>query len=472
MGRAARVTAATTAVLLLGAVGYAAADAYDVVPGLVTLEPAPSPPVPFPTAPAATEPPPVTALLDPPDETAPVPDAAEVAALAQAAANHRWMGGSTGVLVADQLTGEVLADLSGDVPQVPASTVKLLTAVAALGALGPESTFETTAVQTEPGRVVVVGGGDVMLAAGAGDPVSVNGRAGLADLAAQTARSLRLAGTTEVSVGLDDTLFTGPTLSPGWDPAYLAQGFVAPVAALEVNIAKTREEPYPPRYPDPAMSAAQTFATLLAAEGVTVTGPVTRTDTDGAGTRLGVVHSAPVRDVVRYSLQTSDNTVTEALGRMVAHSRDLPASFDGATTAVLAAVAQEGVDVEGAVLADASGLAAGSAVPPRLLGDLLLLAGDPEHADLLPVAVDMAVGGWQGTLSDRFVDGPAEGLVRAKTGSLPGVTSLAGTVTTQQGRQLVFAVMADETPPGGQLGPRRVIDAFVQQLAGCGCPLP
>ena len=68
---------------------------------------------------------------------------------------------------------------------------------------------------------------------------------------------------------------------------------------------------------------------------------------------------------------------------------------------------------------------------------------------------DLPVGGWLGTLSDRFTAGAGQGLVRAKTGSLPGVTSLAGTVLTQDGRLPAFGVLADQTPPGGQLGPAR-----------------
>jgi len=85
--------------------------------------------------------------------------------------------------------------------------------------------------------------------------------------------------------------------------------------------------------------------------------------------------------------------------------------------------------------------------------------------------VDLPISGWQGTLTDRFGGGPARGLVRAKTGSLTGVTSLAGTVQTSDGRVLVFAVLADVTPSGGQVGPRAAIDDFIQVLAGCGCQL-
>ncbi|GGC04873.1 D-alanyl-D-alanine carboxypeptidase/D-alanyl-D-alanine endopeptidase [Cellulomonas carbonis] len=465
-----RVTAAVAGVVVLLGAGWVTADAYDVVPGVVTLDAPYPPPVPFPTAPGAVEPPGLLAGPPEPTDPVPLPEADELRALADAVVAHRWIGESVGIVVADGVTGEVLVDVGGATPREPASTAKLLTAVAATSALGPDATVETRVVQQGPGRIVLVGGGDVMLAAGAGDPDAINGRAGLADLADDTARALALAGTTEVTLALDDTLFSGPDVAPGWTPGDLALGYMARVSPIAVNIAKTREEPYPPRHADPSMHAATTFAALLRDRGVTVVGEPARATAPASAVPLASVRSATVREVVRYLLHTSDNTVTEVVGRLVALDAGLPGSFQGATRAVLAEVRGLGVDVEGAVLADCSGLAEGSALPTSLLVDLMRVAD--ADAQLRGVLVDLPVAGWQGTLGDRYGDLPARGLVRAKTGSLVGVTSLAGTVVTQQGRHLLFAVVADRTPPGGQLGPRRVVDAFVQQLAGCACGLP
>lgn len=471
-GRAGRVTAAVVGVVVLAAAGYGVADAYDVVPGLVTLAPPPPDPEPFPTAPAAVPAPSPTPLLGPPDDGAPVPDAAALRAYAEAAAAHAWMGDRVGVVVADQLTGDVLVDLGGDVPQEPASTAKVLTAVAAVRALGADTTFPTRVVHPQSGRLVLVGGGDVMLAAGEGDPDAVNGRAGVVDLARQTARALRLAGVEEVTVAVDDHLFSGPTLSPGWEPTDLSMGYVSAVTPVAVNLAKTREEAYPPRHADPSLHAGQVLAQALAAEGVRVVGDVARVDAPDGAPVLAEVRSATVAEIVRYGLHTSDNTVSEVLGRLTALARSLPGSFEGATTAVLREVGALGVDVTGARLVDCSGLADGSSLSTHLLVDLLLRVVDPQHPELRPVAVGLPVAGWQGTLADRLLSPPAAGLVRAKTGSLTGTTALAGTLVTAQGRPLVFAVIADATPPGGQLGPRRVIDALVQQVAGCACTLP
>lgn len=470
--RAARAAVGALAVVLLVGGAYLVADAVDRVPGLLTLAPEPVPPAPFPTAPGAVEPPGPTTLVAHLDPAAPLPDAAAVTGLAQGLADDARMGTSTGVSVVDVLTGQVLADVAAGTPQVPASAAKVLTGFAALTALGAQTTLPTTVVQPEPGRIVLVGGGDMMLAAGAGDPTATVGRAGLADLADATARALALAGVTTVRLAVDDTLFSGPTLHPDWLPSDIAAGYVAPVTAVAVDVAKTvHDDDYPPRHADPSLHAATTLADLLTARGVVVTG-VTRERAPAGSVELARVESAPVRDVVRYALRDSDNSITEVLGRLVAVRSGLPGSFEGATSAVLAEVAAQGLDTAGATLRDCSGLAATSSLAPSLLTDALVLAADPDRPALLPALLDLPVAGWTGTLADRFGSGAAQGLVRAKTGSLPGVTSLAGTVLTLDGRLLAFAVLADATPAGGQVAPRGVIDAMVEGLAACGCSAP
>ena len=200
-----------------------------------------------------------------------------------------------------------------------------------------------------------------------------------------------------------------------------------------------------------------------------MTGTPSLVTAPAGATELGVVRSAPIADVVQYFLHTSDNTITEVVARVVAVHMGLPGSFEAASKAVLRAAAALGLATSAATLVDASGLGAGSALPPQLLVDLVRLAIDPTHPELREVATGLPIAGLSGTLADRFTTTAARGLVRAKTGSLPHVTSLAGTVVDADGRLLAFAVLADQTPDGGQLAPRATIDAFVTTLQACGC---
>ncbi|MFP5335317.1 MAG: D-alanyl-D-alanine carboxypeptidase/D-alanyl-D-alanine-endopeptidase [Actinomycetes bacterium] len=469
--RAALVGLASTA-LVAGGLAYSVADAFDRVPGVLTVRPEPTPPPPPPPAPGAS---PVTALpapvLDPAGTDAPLPARGTLAASLASLLADPALGTSRGASVVDLLTGEVLLDVEAAVAREPASTAKLLTGAAALRRVGPQATLATRAVTgVTPDEVVLVAGGDVLLAAGVGDETAARGHAGLADLAQQTAQALAAAGRSTVAVHVDDSLFSGPPTARGWSAADVDLGFVAPVTALAVDAGRLEDENYAPRADDPSLAAAETFAALLGDHGVRVVGDVVRAAAPPAPEVLGEVHSAPVADVVRYMLASSDNTVAEALARLVAVEVGRPATFADGAGAVLDEVAALGVDVRGAVLADGSGLAEGSALAPALLTELLTAAASAEHEELRSLVTGLPVAGLDGTLLERFAgDGAAAGVgtVRAKTGSLSGVTTLAGTVTTLDGRVLAFAVLADDVP--GTAASREVVDRIASTLAACGC---
>jgi D-alanyl-D-alanine carboxypeptidase/D-alanyl-D-alanine-endopeptidase (penicillin-binding protein 4) len=464
MGWAAR-SAITAGIVVVLAGGYLTADAYDVVPGILTTAPAVAPAAPFPTPPGAVDAASPAQTLPVLDESAPVPDAAEIASSLDALVKDPRMGSQVGGVVLDRITGEVLAQSNAGTPMVPASTQKIFTAAAALASPGPEVTLTTKVVELGSGTIALVGGGDMMLAAGEGDPLAVNGRAGLADLAAQVAGKLQLTGATTVRLVVDDRYFSGPTVSPAVFEGNVTAGYIAPVTALGVDVARLSDAEYAKRSPDPSLAAGEIFAQRLADVGITVTGAPERGEAPADAKVLGSVESATLEEIVGYFLQHSDNTITEVVGRLVAIDAGLPATFDGATEAVRASMGRLGVDMQGAVLADCSGLGDGSAVTADQLAETLMLLTDPEQPGLRAGAVGLPIAGLSGTLDDRFLASPGRGLVRAKTGSLPGVTSLAGTVVTAQERQLVFVLLADALPEGGSYGARLLMDGFVGGLA-------
>ncbi len=379
------------------------------------------------------------------------------------------LGSAVSLDVLDAATGRDLMAVGAQRPLVPASTAKLLTTTAALSLLGPQATLPTEVVDgATPQEVVLVGGGDVLLGSGHGNPATVPGRAGLADLAARTAAALLAQGRTEVAVRLDDTLFEGPAVSPAWQRSDVSEGYVAPVMALEV--AEGMVAGRTARQQDPALAAAKRFATLLAADGIRTVGQVVRMAAPADPTVLAQVRSAPLADLVEYALTESDNTVAEALAREVALHSGRPATFADAGVAVLDTVGLLGVPTDGAKLVGGSGLATGSAVPARTLTRVLALDASDAHPELRAVLTGLPVAGASGTLADRFDSGgqaKALGLVRAKTGTLTGVSSLAGIVVDADGRLLVFAVMADRT--GATPAARRALDDVAAALSACGC---
>ena len=476
----------TPLVVLASAAGYLAADAADLVPGWVTTSPVPVSPAPFLTAdqvePGAAPGTAVAPLFDP---EAPLPDAARVQALAQALRDDPRTGASTNVSVIDLITGETLADLDGSEGQVPASTTKLLTAIGVVSTLGPEHRLVTVArYDVARGEVALVAGGDMLLAADAGvgtaevtqggtadraadprtDAERSVGYAGLGDLADQVVSALAKSGVTAVAVVADTSAFPGPSYPTEWPSYALKQGYAAPVTGLAVNVGKKTDGEYAQRWPDPAANAADEFAARLTERGLAVTRGKARSG--AAGDEVGRVESAPLADVVAYMLHESDNTVAEDLTRVLAIETGRPAYPPQSLEAVTESLAALGVDLTGLQLFDGAGFSARNRIPPSVLTHALRAASQSESTHDLPGW--LAEAGLTGTLSNRFISTPGAGVVRAKTGSLTGVTSLAGVVITTEGRPLAFAALADGMAYG-QEGPRTAIDEFADALAQCGC---
>lgn len=380
------------------------------------------------------------------------------------------LGSRFGGYVVDPTTGETLLDRNGATAAVPASTTKLATSVAALHALGPDTRFDTAVVRSGA-DVVLVGGGDpTLLSNGKQSASDYPKYARLATLVEETVRALGDSPGT-VNVKVDDSLYTGPRTGPGWKPNYVPEGSVAPVSALAVDHGMKNPNSSPTRVADPALHAGKAFAARLAKKGVRVEGEVARTTVGDDATELAEVQSPTVSELVEETLENSDNDVAEALGRHVAIEAGEPASFDGARTGIRRALRDLGVG-EGISLYDGSGLSTKNRITPRALTEVVSLVASGERPALSAVLSGLPVGGFSGTLSDRFSGARADdgvGVVRAKTGTLSQVSTLAGYVRDEHGQVLVFAFMAGGMSLQQSWKSPAALDRLAAALASCGC---
>ncbi|OEJ95062.1 D-alanyl-D-alanine carboxypeptidase/D-alanyl-D-alanine endopeptidase [Streptomyces thermolilacinus] len=360
------------------------------------------------------------------------------------------LGGPRTASVVDVASGRQLYGHGAAMPMTPASTVKIATTAAALSALGPDHRLATTVVATPDAKALtLVGGGDPTL-----------DRARLKALAADTAKALRARSAAPTALTYDAGLYDGPVRH-----RIGVNDNIAPVTPLMTRAGRLDRSTHgpAPRAQDPARETARAFAELLAAQGVKLpTDPV-----PGRAPQqrlpLAVTHSAPLSDLVERTLTYSDNDLAEALARATARATGHPASFDGAGAAVRAQLRKLGVPLDGAALRDGSGLDRRARVSARLLTAVLARAADPAHPELRPVLTGLPVGGFSGTLENRYTGGsPAAGLVRAKTGTLTGVNALSGTVVTRDGRLLAFAFLASDTPSPYEAQP--ALDALATAL--------
>lgn len=467
------VAAGTAGILLVG--GYAALDSADLAPGILTTRPLPPPP---PTETPGTrtlavvaQPTPSTSVGMPlpglaGDEAAPSPAGVETAladvlrlpALRDAA-----------LVVRDGQSGTVLLDQGGDEPRIPASTTKMLSAAAIGRVFGPDEALDTTVVQgSTEDSIVLVAGGDTLLAPDEGDPEAVAGRAGLGDLADEVAKSLTAKGVSSVSLAVDVSYAPGPLVAPTWSSSFRPLGITGSVAMLgRADQRPTLARPGPA---DPVVATRDAFRKRLAERGIRVApaqAPGTAAPPDAPV--LGSVTSAPVSEQLALALRESDNALTEALARQAAFRSGASEGFAATGAFVVEQVKALGVDTTGVELVDASGLSRENRVTASLLAEVLVLGYDGEHPVLRAALDGLPVGGLSGTLGDRFTGettGDAAGRARAKTGTLTGANALAGSVVDDDGRLIVFAGLVADA---GTIEARAALDRFVAVLASCGC---
>jgi D-alanyl-D-alanine carboxypeptidase/D-alanyl-D-alanine-endopeptidase (penicillin-binding protein 4) len=380
----------------------------------------------------------------------------------------RDLGRHVLVAVADLATDRPLVTV-GSGAAIPASLTKLLTVTAALEVLGPDHVFTTSVQRQGRGRIVLVGGGDPLLASEPDqDPDAWPAHADVVTLARATARALE--GQRKVRLTYDDSLFTGPAVNPSWPDDYVPDGVVSPITALWVDQGRAADG-YS-RVADPSASAAQAFADALEAAGVQVQGRPVPGRAPRTANELASVESAPLALVAERVVLLSDNEGAEVLARHVGLASD---SGQGSSAAGMAAVVETlrtlGVRTDGARLLDGSGLSRRNLLDPDTLVDVVQLAADPAHPELRPALSGLPVAGFSGSLAYRDGDArpPARGLVRAKTGTLTGVTGLAGIATRPDGSALAFALLADRVALLDTLDARQAFDELAVALATCAC---
>lgn len=369
--------------------------------------------------------------------------------------------GQLHAVVSDATTGARLWGKDDSVVAMPASSLKILTAAAALLGIDDDHRVETKVLRYGESKDVVI--------QGAGDPtLSANGdgffhdAASVADLAAKV-RAAMPDGVGKVYV---DTSLFPETFHSTWEKQGLADGYVADVEPAMIDAGRIDpKEENSPRSATPAEDIASVLAAQLGTEaGGNVADGVALPAVEP--TVVASVQSAPLHTRLRDMMLYSDNVLAESIARELAVARNLPPTFAGAATAVRDTLAEHGFGLDGAILADSSGLSTDNRVTPKHLSEVLTAAAGPGSGQeasesggesgeteekkaavtdaLRPLLDCLPVAGVSGTLADRFGNSSGAGLVRAKTGTLNKASALAGYVVTKSGQVLSFVMLSNE----------------------------
>jgi D-alanyl-D-alanine carboxypeptidase/D-alanyl-D-alanine-endopeptidase (penicillin-binding protein 4) len=401
----------------------------------------------------------------------------------------------------------------------PASNMKLLTTATALHRLPPGYRFTTAVTSssrpdggTVRGDLTVRGGGDPMLSLGeldslaslvaargirvvTGDlvadvskfdtlawgkgwmwdddpdvdfpyigPLTVNrGMVTVNALPARRAGERPIIGLDPEGAGvrvLNDATTTDDTLVPPLAAERIALGNTFRLTGrISPASGGTRLEPSVIR---PAAWFLALFRTCLAGRGVQVLGADRVETLRPAGTDTLALVTRELDSVMTVVNKVSDNLGAELLLKTIAaESGHLPGSAAFGLTVVRSYLAEAEADTAAMLLADGSGVSWYTQLQPEALLRLLKHEFD-QKATFTRFRATLPVAGVDGTLASRMRGTAAQGNAAAKTGTISGVSTLAGYVTSADGRPLGFVLLHNHFP--GPLAAQRALQNSVLAL--------
>jgi D-alanyl-D-alanine carboxypeptidase/D-alanyl-D-alanine-endopeptidase (penicillin-binding protein 4) len=305
------------------------------------------------------------------------------------------------------------------------------------------------------------------------------------DLASSALEALP-AGTVINKIILDDSFFKGPVWNANWNDYSRIVGDISPITGLMLDAARYNPDLTDKNYNgkrvlDPTTQTGNNLKKWLgtaAANAVVVKG-VTPTN----ATVLVSRDSQPIDNWIRHALKISDNTETEVIARHTEVALKLPNTYTSVQAMGNKLFQSIGIPIKKLIMKDASGLASSNRVTAQLLVGLLKNASKPD-SDLASLPTYMATSGDGGTLGGRFLAYNKttkkyelvipKGSIRAKTGYISGLYSLAGIIDTADAHKIVFAIFAKSNPAAKLLvgaGTKNAIDDVVEKLYLCGSTL-
>lgn len=391
-----------------------------------------------------------------------------------------------GVAVVDD-DGVVVADHAGGAALLPASTMKVATAMAVTDHLDPSSRLHTRVVAPgPPGQ-----GGRVphLRLLGAGDPTLTTRAFRRHVHPSRPATNLERLADRVVAAGVrrvtgdvvgDASLFGPSTLAPGWPDRYLDDYDARHVAGLTVDtglavdtrsVDGSEQLVGRAQATSPSLLAAWEFARALDERGVRIDGRVTTSGlaVDGVDAHeVARVASPPVGRLLRFMLEESDNHMADTLVRTAAARAEDVGTWSAAARTVAASLRGRGIPADGVVVDDGSGLSRLDRLTP-----VVLALADHAMSQQLGQTWDewLSTAGVDGTFSLRLRGTAGEGRFAGKSGTLADVKAIVGHVTGPDGRRLHVAMVANEVSDGQAWRPALLGDdltlALLDQLDGC-----
>lgn len=333
---------------------------------------------------------------------------------------------------------------------VLASNTKLFTTAAALTILPKDFRWRTSAYLDE-GRLWIVGGGDALF-------YTVGGVSYPEKFLDELAARLQSRQATLLSeLVVDARYFDREYQHPLWPQDQLREAYAAPVCGLPYERGMVRvRTPQGNTRQEAAVNPLEPVTAFLL-EGLRLRGvtflhgarfPDPEEPIPSSAHLLYVQESAfTLKEVVAQINTFSDNYLAEHLFKTLGVVKGYGGSFEGGARAVLDALRQLKIPLEGYSQLDGSGLArapgGGNRCTPLTLNALLRrMLRDPVNVQAF--FDSLAISGETGTLRRRFGDAPFQGRVFAKTGYINGALTLSGYMIGESNRGVTFCLLGND----------------------------
>ncbi len=196
---------------------------------------------------------------------------------------------------------------------------------------------------------------------------------------------------------------------------------------------------------NPSLYTAHMFRTFWEKRGLEIKGNVIEGKVPANAKLVVQFDSTPVWQIVWGMNKFSNNFVADQLMKKVgAEVWGPPGTLTKGLTALADALEDIGIARKSYTIIDGSGLTRGTTVSPRNIVTVLS-AAHRDHSMAAEFVASLGIGGEDGTLRNRLPSSRTKGgTVRGKTGTLDGVTALAGYLDTEEGEILAFAAMLND----------------------------
>lgn len=349
--------------------------------------------------------------------------------------------------------GQLLADLNGGSPRVPASNQKLISSAFALDRLGPDFRLRTQLLRHADGSMEIVGEGDPDLS------IAEMQRFAMVVLGQGGARTAQTAaGPVRLMVREEPRQRWWPS---DWHPADRSYAYGAPITRLALTSNALHMAVM-----DPAARLQRVLKTSVQKQGGQI--QMVMVDNEGREAALArseqeplVLHtedSAPMHALLSLANTESHNFTAEVLMRAAADDWDVGRASLANTRWMQA----QGLPIAGLKIRDGSGLSRGNRVTSRTIAALLLRMS--RHPLSSYYQASMAIAGQRGTLRYLYRGTPLQGRFWGKTGTLTGVRSISGILDTPNGRRFVSMISNGASAPNSVMG--QVLTS-AQRLSRC-----